>query len=51
MMVLPFVLFSAAALTGWRRSSALAVLFWVLGIVAMLAMFRYHVTSSLDLDF
>jgi len=51
MMVLPFVFFSAAALTGWRRAGALAILFWILGVVAMVAMFRYHVTSSLDLDF
>lgn len=51
MMVLPFLFFSGAIYAGWRRSAGLAILFWILGVGAMLAMFRYHVTSSLDLDF
>lgn len=51
MMVLPFLLFSGAAFAGWRRAPHLAILFWLAGLVAMMAMFRYHVTSALDLDF
>lgn len=51
MMVLPFFLFSIAAVAGWRRAGVVSILFWILGLVAMLAMFRYHVTSSLNLAF
>lgn len=51
MMVLPFVLFSGAIVAGWRRSALLSTLLWFAGLAAMMAMFRYHVTSSLDLDF
>jgi len=51
MMVLPFVLFSGAIAAGWRRQSRISILLWLLGLAAMLAMFRYHVTSSLDLAF
>lgn len=51
MMVLPFAFFSAAILAGWRRWPVIALLCWVFGVAAMLAMFRYHVSSSLDLAF
>lgn len=51
MMVLPFVLFSGAILAGWRRSSVLSIWLWMAGLLAMMAMFRYHVTSALDLAF
>lgn len=51
MMVLPFFLFSIAIAAGWRRHAWLSVLFWFVGLATMLAMFRYHVTSSLDLAF
>ena len=51
MMVLPFLLFSVAAYAGWRSAGAVSILFWIFGVVAMLVMFHYHVTSSLDLAF
>lgn len=51
MMVLPFALFSGAILAGWRRAPILAILLWLAGLAVMMAMFRYHVTSSLDLAF
>lgn len=51
MMVLPFALFSGAILAGWRRHPVLSILLWIAGLGAMMAMFRYHVTSSLDLEF
>jgi hypothetical protein len=51
MMVLPFAFFTAAIFAGWRRHSWLAIMCWLLGMAATLAMFRYHVSSSLDLAF
>lgn len=51
MMVLPFLLFTGAIAAGWRRHGMLSILLWLAGLAAMLAMFRYHVTSSLDLAF
>ncbi len=51
MMVLPFLLFSVAVFAGWRRAGIVSILFWIFGVASMLAMFRYHVTSSLDLAF
>ena len=51
MMVLPFLLFTGAIAAGWRRHAMLSILLWLAGLAAMLAMFRYHVTSSLDLAF
>lgn len=51
MMILPFVLFSGAILAGWRRFGLIAMLLWIAGLAAMMAMFRYHVTSALDLAF
>lgn len=51
MMILPFVLFSGAIIAGWRRLSVVAIVLWLAGLAAMMAMFRYHVTSSLDLAF
>ena len=51
MMVLPFAFFSAAIFAGWRRWTVIALLCWVFGVASMVAMFRYHVSSSLDLAF
>ncbi len=47
-MILLFVL----ALLIWRgakRGTIIAL--WALGVVAMIGLFRYHVTSVLDLSF
>jgi hypothetical protein len=51
MMVLPFALFAGAIMAGWRRQPGFSILLWFAGLAAMLAMFRYHVTGSLDLAF
>lgn len=51
MMILPFVLFSGAILAGWGRYSLISIILWLAGLAAMMAMFRYHVTSALDLAF
>lgn len=46
-----FLLFAIALLV-WRGAKGGVVLgLWVLGVVAMLGLFRYHVTSVLDLSF
>lgn len=40
------------ALLIWRGAHrGLVIGLWVVGLVAMLGLFKYHVTSSLDLNF
>ncbi len=47
-MVLLFVL----ALLIWRGAGRGVILtLWFVGLVAMIGLFRYHVTSALDLSF
>ena len=52
MDTLILVLLLAIALLIWRGASrGLIIALWVVGIVAMLGLFNYHVTSHLDLSF
>ena len=46
------VLLCALALLIWRGAKRGVVLaLWFVGVVAMIGLFRYHVTSVLDLSF
>ena len=46
------ILLLALALMIWRGAKRGAILaLWAIGVVAMLGLFRYHVTSVLDLSF
>lgn len=46
------VLIMALAVLIWRGARRGVVLgLWILGLVAMMGLFRYHVTSVLDLSF
>ena len=46
------ILLLGIALLIWRGAKrGLIISLWVLGVVAMLGLFRYHVTSVLDLSF
>ena len=46
------VLLFALALLIWRGAKRGVILaLWFVGVVAMLGLFRYHVTSVLDLSF
>ena len=52
MDILILVLLLALALLIWRGASrGLIITLWVIGVVAMLGLFKYHVTSQLDLSF
>lgn len=42
----------ATAIAAWRGASRKVVVWlWTIGLVAMLGLFRYHVTSALHLNF
>jgi len=46
------ILLLAIALLMWRGASrGLVISLWVVGLVAMIGLFRFHVTSVLDLSF
>lgn len=46
------ILLLGIALLVWRGAkSGLILGLWVLGVVAVLGLFKYHVTSVLDLSF
>mgnify|MGYP007049810611 CR=1 FL=1 len=46
------VLLLVVALLVWRGANrGVIISLWVVGIVAMLGLFRFHVTSVLDLSF
>jgi hypothetical protein len=49
MMSLPFVLFACAIGAAWLRHRGLAMGFWAIGLVAMLVLFRFHVTEVLNI--
>ena len=52
MDILIMVLLFAIALLIWRGAQRGVILaLWVVGLVAMVGLFRYHVTSVLDLSF
>lgn len=46
------ILLLVLALLIWRGAKrGLILSLWVIGVVAMIGLFRYHVTSVLDLSF
>jgi hypothetical protein len=50
--ILIMVLLLVVALLVWRGANrGVIISLWVVGIVAMLGLFRFHVTSLLDLSF
>lgn len=51
MMVLPFLLFVLAFWYGWKGRKTTAVLLFVVNLVVIALLFRFHVTSHLDLRF
>ncbi|MEI6374257.1 MAG: DUF5993 family protein [Actinomycetes bacterium] len=52
MDILIMIVLMALAIAIYRGARAgIVVTLWVIGLVAMLVLFRYHVTSPLDLSF
>jgi hypothetical protein len=50
--ILIMILLLVLALLIWRGASrGLVITLWFVGVVAMVGLFRYHVTSVLDLSF
>jgi hypothetical protein len=50
--ILIMILLLVIALLVWRGASrGVIITLWVVGVVAMLGLFRFHVTSLLDLSF
>jgi hypothetical protein len=50
--ILIMVVLMATAVLAWRGASRRVVItLWVVGLVAMLGLFRYHVSSPLHLNF
>ncbi len=46
------ILLFALALLIWRGAKrGMVIALWAVGLVAMIGLFRYHVTSVLDLSF
>lgn len=42
----------ATAIAAWRGASRRVVIsLWAIGLIAMLGLFKYHVTSALHLNF
>ncbi len=50
MMSVPFVLFACAIGAAWLRHRSLSVGFWLVGVTAMLVLFRVHVTEVLSIQ-
>ncbi|MBJ7400673.1 DUF5993 family protein [Mycolicibacterium sp.] len=52
MDILIMILLLVIALLVWRGANRGVIIgLWVIGVVAMIGLFRYHVTSVLDLSF
>jgi hypothetical protein len=49
MMSLPFVLFACAIGAAWMRQRGVSMGFWVVGLVAMLVLFRVHMDVVLNI--
>jgi hypothetical protein len=50
--ILIMILLLGIALSIWRGAKReLVIALWAVGVVAMVGLFRYHVTSVLDLSF
>ena len=46
------ILLLGVALMIWRGAKhQMVIALWVVGLIAMIGLFRYHVTSTLDLSF
>ena len=50
MMSVPFVLFACAIGAAWLRQRSVSIGFWLVGVVAMLVLFRVHVTEVLSIQ-
>ncbi len=50
MMSLPFVLFACAICSAWMRQRGVAIGFWVVGVIAMLILFRIHASDVLSIE-
>ncbi|MEM8574166.1 MAG: DUF5993 family protein [Pseudomonadota bacterium] len=50
MMSVPFVLFACAIGAAWLRQRSVSIGFWLVGVVAMLVLFRVHVTEALSIQ-
>ncbi|MCB0933243.1 MAG: hypothetical protein KDB71_15265 [Mycobacterium sp.] len=52
MDILIMILLFAIALLIWRGAKrGMIIALWFVGLVAMIGLFKYHVTSTLDLSF
>jgi hypothetical protein len=50
--ILIMVLLLVIALLMWRGANrGVVITLWVVGVIAMIGLFRFHVTSVLDLSF
>jgi hypothetical protein len=49
MMSLPFVLFACGLGAAWLRQREVALGFWTVGIVVLLALFRAHYGDALNI--
>jgi hypothetical protein len=49
MMSLPFLFFACGLGAAWLRHRGVAMGFWFIGLVAMLVLFRVHVTEVLNI--
>lgn len=50
MMSLPFLLFACALAAAWLRHRGVAMGFWVVGVLVMLVLFKFHVTEVLNIS-
>lgn len=50
MMSLPFFLFACAIGTAWARQRSIAIVFWLVGFIAMLIVFQMHSTDILNIS-
>jgi Family of unknown function (DUF5993) len=49
MMSLPFLLFACGLAAAWLRQRGAAMGFWVAGLVALLVLFRVHMSDVLNI--
>jgi hypothetical protein len=50
--ILIMILLLVIALLVWRGAKrGMVIALWVVGVVALIGLFRFHVTSTLDLSF
>lgn len=51
MMVLPFITIGAALIAAVRGNRSMSIGLWFLSLAILLALFAYHATDPLDLQF